>query len=343
MDNESTIIALDAMGGDFGPQVVVPAALRTLNANPDLGLILVGRESEIKDVLADKGAKLGPRLRLQHASEVVDMDEPAALALRGKKDSSMRVAINLVKSGDAHACVSAGNTGALMATARFVLKTLPGIDRPAICKPLPAIKGQTYVLDLGANVDSSADHLFQFAVMGAVLATAIDGNPNPSVGLLNIGEEEIKGNEQVKEAAKVLSDSTLNYVGFVEGDGIYLGDADVVVCDGFVGNVMLKSSEGVAKVFAHFLREEYRRNLFARLSALVSLPVLNSLKKRLDPREYNGASLLGLRGTVIKSHGGADEKAFAVAIREAMIEAKQDVPRLINEQLGSLLLNDQTA
>ncbi len=343
MVNNTATIALDAMGGDFGPEVVVPAALRALDLDPQLSVILVGNEDEIQSRLKSKNARPDPRIQVRHSTQVVDMDEPAANALRGKKDSSMRVAINLVKSGEAQACVSAGNTGALMATARFVLKTLAGIDRPAICKILPAVDGHTYALDLGANVDSSADHLFQFAVMGSVLASAIDSNPNPRVGLLNIGAEEIKGNEQVKEAAKVLSGSQLNYIGFVEGDGIFLGDADVVVCDGFVGNVMLKTAEGVAKMFSHFLKQAYTHNLYGRVAALISAPVLKMLKKRVDPREYNGASLLGLKGIVIKSHGGADEKAYAAAIHEAVLEAKMDVPRLISEQLGSLLLKEKTA
>ncbi len=343
MNQRDVTIALDAMGGDHGPAVVVPAALRALAAHPDLTLILVGRPEAVEAELARHGTDGGGRLRLHPATQVVAMDEAPSHALRGKKDSSMRVAIDLVKRGEAAACVSAGNTGALMATARFVLKTLPGIDRPAICTALPTVRGHTHVLDLGANIDSDAAHLFQFAVMGSVLASAVDGNERPSVGLLNIGEEEIKGNEQVKEAARLLAESPLNYTGFVEGDGIFLGEADVVVCDGFVGNVMLKSSEGVARMIAHYMRQEFRRSLFTRLAGLCALPVLRALKRRIDPREYNGASLLGLQGIVVKSHGGADVKAFAAAIGVAVTEVRQDVPRRISTRLESLLVQEKRA
>ncbi len=339
-----TIVALDCMGGDFGPSVVVPAALRALETHPELSLILVGLEDRIQAALADeKPGPLTERLRIHHASEVVGSDELPSHALRSKKDSSMRVAINLVKQGEAGACVSAGNTGALMATARFVLKTLPGIDRPAICTVLPNIKGgHTHVLDLGANVDSSAASLMEFAVMGAALAQAVDDNPRPSVGLLNIGEEEIKGNERVKEAARLLSESSLNYIGYVEGDGIYMGDADVVVCDGFVGNVMLKTTEGVARMIGQFMKEEFRRNPLTLLSGLVAMPVLRRLRKRIDPRRYNGASLLGLQGIVIKSHGGADAFAFSQAIGEAVVEVRQNVPQLITETLENQLVRKDT-
>ena len=255
----------------------------------------------------------------------------------------MRVAINLVKEGQAQACVSAGNTGALMATARFVLKTLPGIDRPAICTTLPTVSGHVYVLDLGANVDSSAEHLFEFAVMGSELASAVDENSNPTVGLLNIGEEEIKGNERVKEASRLLADSRLNYIGYVEGDGIFLGAADVVVCDGFVGNVMLKTTEGVAKMLSHFMKQEFKKNPFTMLAALISMPVLKAFKRRIDPREYNGASLVGLQGIVIKSHGGADALAFSNAIHEAIMEVTKNVPQRISRQLEATLVGERTA
>ena len=261
------------------------------------------------------------------------MNESPTSALRNKKDSSMRVAINLVKDGMAHACVSAGNTGALMATGRFVLKMLAGIDRPAICTALPTMKGHTHVLDLGANVDSTAEHLYEFAMMGSVLTSALDNNPSPKVGLLNIGEEEIKGNERVKEAARLLADSDLNYIGFVEGDGIYMGAANVVVCDGFVGNVMLKTSEGVAKMIGTFMKQEFRRNPIKKIAGLLAAPALKALKKRIDPRAYNGASLLGLRGIVVKSHGGADNYAFGKAILKARMEAIKNVPELIAQQL----------
>jgi len=325
------------MGGDHGPPVTVSAALHILKRQSDISLVLVGDQAVLESAIGDAGKTFGDRLRIQHASQVVTMDELPSQALRGKKDSSMRVAINLVKEGTAHACVSAGNTGALMATARFVLKTLPGIDRPAICTILPTVTGHTHVLDLGANIDSTAEHLFEFAVMGSVLASAVDNNPNPSVGLLNIGEEEIKGNEQVKQAARLLGESVLNYTGYVEGDGIYLDPPDVVVCDGFIGNVMLKTSEGVAKMFVHYLKREFRRNVFSKLAALIAMPVLKSFGKRLDPRAYNGASLLGLQGIVVKSHGSADEYAFGKAILVARTEAIKNVPRLISDQLEAHL------
>jgi glycerol-3-phosphate acyltransferase PlsX len=332
-----TTIALDAMSGDHGPGVVVPAAARALQEHHALKLILVGDQQVLGEELARNGLALGDRLSIKHASQVVAMDEPPSQALRGKKDSSMRVAIDLVKEGTARACVSAGNTGALMATARFVLKTLPGIDRPAIITALPTIRGHSHVLDLGANVDSSAEVLYQFAVMGSVLASAVDNNPSPTVGLLNIGEEEIKGNEQVKEAAKLLASGGLNYVGFVEGDDINKGTVDVVVADGFIGNVALKSIEGVAKMISHIMKEEFKRNIFTKLAALLVLPVLNAVRRRIDPRTYNGASLVGLRGIVIKSHGSADAFSFSRAINEALLETEKNVPERISEQLEALL------
>jgi len=269
------------------------------------------------------------------------MDESPSKALRNKKDSSMRVAIDLVKSGEAHACVSAGNTGALMATARFVLKTLPNVDRPAIITAVPSVHGDTHMLDLGANVDCTAEHLLQFAVMGSELVKAVDGVERPRVGLLNIGQEEIKGNEQVKKAHELLAVSGLNYVGYVEGDGIYLDDVDLVVSDGFVGNVALKSSEGVAKLVRHLLAVEFKRNLFTRIAGLLALPVLRGFKRTMDPRRYNGASLLGLRGIVIKSHGGADEVAFENAIRIAEKEIHCDIPKRIGERVGRHLGADE--
>ncbi len=341
--SENVTIALDAMGGDVGPAVVVPATLRMLKEMPRLTLVLVGDEAVLRQELAAHDAKASPRLRLHHASQKVEMDDKPSLALRGKKDSSMRVAIDLVKSGEAQACVSAGNTGALMATARFVLKMLPGIDRPAICSALPTMSGPTHMLDLGANVDTSAENLLEFAIMGSVLTSAVQNLAAPSVGLLNIGEEEVKGNERVKEAARLLSDSRLNYVGFVEGDDIYKGCVDVVVCDGFVGNVALKTSEGVAKMISNAMKEEFSRNLLTRLAGLAALPVLNALRRRIDPRRYNGASLLGLQGIVVKSHGGADVLAFTCAIREAVKEVEKNVPQRISKQLEALLSERQTA
>lgn len=334
MSNGITI-ALDAMGGDAGSSVVVPAAVAAIKNNPGINITLVGDETELTAALAVAGSETNSRLKIQHASQRVEMDDLPSNALRNKKDSSMRVALNLVKEGHANACVSAGNTGALMATSRFVLKMLPGIDRPAICTALPSVTSHTLMLDLGANVDCDAEHLFQFAIMGSVLAEAVDGTKKPRVGLLNIGEEEMKGNEQVKEAAHLLSGSMLNYAGYAEGDDIYKGGFDIIVCDGFVGNVSLKTSEGVAKMISAFLKQEFKRNIFTRLAGLVALPVLKALRKRIDPRVYNGASLLGLRGIVIKSHGGADAFAFENAIKVAILEVREDVPQRITAQLQS--------
>ncbi len=329
------------MGGDHGPNVVVPAALSVLKEVKDLKLILVGDHERLVEELKNHGADVGSRLQLKHASQQVEMDELPSVALRGKKDSSMRVAINLVRDGDASACVSAGNTGALMATSRFVLKMLPGVDRPAIISALPTTTGHTHMLDLGANVDSSADELFQFAVMGSVLVQAVDGTQRPTVGLLNIGEEEIKGNERVKEAARMLAESDINYVGYVEGNDIFKGTVDVVVCDGFVGNVALKTTEGVASMISHFMKENFSRNLFTKMVAVIAMPVLKALKNRIDPRRYNGASFVGLNGIVVKSHGGADAFAFANAIKEAIREVEKSVPEKINQQLENLLTEQQ--
>nr|VFJ57981.1 MAG: phosphate:acyl-[acyl carrier protein] acyltransferase [Candidatus Kentron sp. FW] len=330
-------IALDAMGGDYGPSVIVPAAIKILADEPNVRLILVGNEKLLEAALGTHKAKQGERLTIHHASQRVEMDEVVSLAVRNKKDSSMRVAINLVKEGKADACVSAGNTGALMAMARFVLKTLPGIDRPAICTSLPSLTGHAHLLDLGANIDSTPTHLFQFGIMGSVLAGAVDNNPCSKVGLLNVGEEEIKGNESVKEAGRLLSAANIHYIGFVEGDDIYKGVADVIVCDGFVGNVALKASEGVAKMITHFIKQEFKGGLLSRVAGLASKPVLSRLKERVDPRRYNGASLLGLRGIVVKSHGGADVFAFTNAIKQAVAECRKNVPSLISEQLESML------
>ncbi len=330
-------VAVDAMGGDHGPKVTVPAALTALQREPDLDLILVGREQDVQGQVDALGNPMPDRLSLVNATQVVGMDELPAQALRGKKNSSMRVAINLVKSGNADACVSAGNTGALMATARFVLKTLPGIDRPAIVSAMPSLRGHIHMLDLGANVDSPPELLLQFAVMGSILVKYVEHKSDPSIGLLNIGVEDIKGNEIVKRAAELMRQSSLNYKGFVEGDAIYTGDVDVIVCDGFDGNVALKTSEGLAQMITHFMREEYRRNLLTRLAGLISLPVLKALRKRVDHRRYNGATLVGLRGTVIKSHGSADPFAFRQAILEAFTEVKNKVPKHISEELTDMM------
>ncbi len=330
-------IAIDVMGGDHGPHVTIPAAIKCLARNDSLNIILVGSQDAIEAELKAGHAKTGPRLRIRHASEVVAMDESPALALRNKKNSSMRVAIDLVKSGEADACVSAGNTGALMATARFVLKTLPGIDRPAIATFMPSLKGPVLMLDLGANVDCSAEHLLQFAIMGSMLAAVVNHKERPTVGLLNIGEEEIKGNEVVKQAAELIRASHLiNFYGNVEGDDIYKGTTEVVVCDGFVGNVSLKSAEGLAKMVATLLRQEFRRNLLTKLAGLIALPVMNAFKRQVDPRRFNGATLLGLRGVVVKSHGGADRFAFEHAIEAAAEEVEGGVLKRISDQLHQL-------
>jgi glycerol-3-phosphate acyltransferase PlsX len=325
-------IVIDAMGGDHGPHVTVPAALSALKEDEQLNIVLVGLQDAIEAELKAHKASTSPRLRIHHASEVVLMCESPQSALKNKKDSSMRVAINLVKSGEAHACVSAGNTGALMATSRFVLKTLPGIDRPAIASK-PSEKGSTYMLDLGANADCTAEQLLQFAVMGAMLVSCVENKPSPTVGLLNIGSEDIKGNEVVKQTAELLRASHLNFYGNVEGDDIFKGTVDVVVCDGFVGNVALKTTEGLAHMMGKFLTQEFKKNWLTRIMALGAMPVLKAFKKRLDPRLYNGASFLGLRGIVVKSHGGADAVGFNHAIHVAIEEARSGVLQRITQQL----------
>ena len=327
-------VAIDCMGGDHGPHVTVPAALNFLKSNSDVDIVLVGLRDAIEAELKARGAKPGPRLRVHHASEVVLMDESPALALRNKKDSSIRVAVDLVKNGEAQACVSAGNTGALMAVSRFVLKMLPGIDRPAIIAALPSVRGTTYVLDLGANVDCGAEHLLQFAIMGATLVAAVEHKDRPSVGLLNIGIEDIKGNETVKRAAELLRASGLNFHGNVEGDDIYKGTTDVVVCDGFVGNVMLKASEGMVQMVRSFIRQEFMRSVLARLAGVIVMPVLYAFRKRLDPRRFNGATLLGLRGIVVKSHGSADAFGFERAIERAMEEVRNEVLQRLMRRFG---------
>jgi glycerol-3-phosphate acyltransferase PlsX len=331
------------MGGDFGPDVTIPASLDCLKKNPQLKLILVGDEAVLQPLLSQALLEFAGRLTIQHASQCVAMDESPSKALKNKKDSSMRVAINLVRDGLADACVSAGNTGALMATARFVLKMIPGIDRPAIISALPSIYGHTHALDLGGNVDSSAEHLLQFAIMGSEVVKAIEGVENPTVGLLNIGQEEVKGNEQVKAAAKLLESSHLNYIGYVEGNYFNAGNhpVDLIVADGFVGNVALKSIEGAAKMIGTSLKAAFNQNIFTRVVGLIAYPVLRSFKKRIDPRLYNGASFLGLRGLVIKSHGGADVVAFSAAIRLAEIEVQKNVIQKISEQVELILKQRQ--
>ncbi len=338
-------IALDAMGGDHGPVVTVPAALDRLRLDAAVCLILVGDEALLEQQLEQLtlSADERERVTVRHATQVVEMHDVPSKVLRNKKDSSMRVAIDLVKAGEADACVSAGNTGALMATARFVLKMIPGIDRPAIISALPSARGHIHILDLGANVDSSAEHLYQFAVMGTELVKAIDGVERPTVGLLNIGEEEMKGNEQVKQAAKLMSDSQLNFIGFVEGNDIYTGNVDLIVTDGFVGNVALKTSEGLSKMITDAIKQAFGKSWLTKLAGVIAFPVLKSFKQQIDPRSYGGASFLGLRGIVIKSHGGADRLAFSNAIRIACLEVEKDVTEHIGEHVSKIFAESKTA
>lgn len=326
-------ITIDCMGGDHGPSVTVPAALDFLRHHADVELVLVGLEAPIRAQLAKHKAGDEPRLRVVAASEIVSMEDSVEVALRRKKDSSMRVALNLVKEGQAQACVSAGNTGALMAVSRYVLKTLPGIERPALATVMPNVKGFTTVLDLGANVDCEPQHLLQFAEMGHALVAAVEGKERPTIGLLNIGEEVIKGNEVIKRAGELLRASTLNFYGNVEGNDIYKGTTDVVVCDGFVGNVALKTSEGLAQMLSQMIKEEFGRSLLTKAAALVAWPVLSRLRKRVDHRRYSGAALLGLRGLVIKSHGSADAYAFGWAIKRGYDAVRNGVQERLTSAL----------
>jgi glycerol-3-phosphate acyltransferase PlsX len=321
-------IAVDAMGGDHGPRVTVPAALAALKREPNLRIVLVGLGEHLRP-LVDGADGVGDRVRIRETTQVVTMDEKPQDALRKKKDSSMRVAIDLIKAGEVDACVSAGNTGALMATGKFVLKTIDGIDRPAIISRIRARHGHTHMLDLGANSECTAEQLLQFAVMGTIVATDMHGIEKPRVGILNIGEEDMKGDSVVQDAARLLSASTLNYVGFVEGDDIFSGEVDVVVTDGFTGNVALKTMEGLANMLVSAVKTEYTRNPLRYFGAAVSWPVLRSLRREFDPRTYNGASMIGLNGVVIKSHGGADLTSFGNAIRVGYIEAQKGVPTQI--------------
>lgn len=337
--NKIVTIALDAMGGDVGPTVTIPAALSALETHSELKIQAFGQTAVLQQLLSEKYQSKYPqslleRLALHEAPETVEMDEQPVVALRGKKKSSMRLAINSVKQGEALGMVSAGNTGALMAISKFVLNTLPGVSRPAIITTIPCAKGHFYMLDLGANVDCDADQLYQFALMGSVAAGLMENNDSPRVGLLNIGQEAIKGNEQVKLADGLLSASSrLNYVGYVEGDSIFEGAADVVVCDGFVGNVALKSIEGVAKLMTGLVKEAVCHNWGLKLAALIGLPFSGGIKKKLDPRQYNGAALVGLKGCVVKSHGSADERGLARAISVAFDQARLGLPALIAERL----------
>lgn len=324
------------MGGDHGLPTTIPASLGFLARRPENRVLLVGLEPQVTQALAQHNVSLETRRRIEilAADEVVAMDDPPAIALRTKKRSSMRLAIEAVKDGRADAVVSAGNTGALMAIARYVLKTIEGIDRPAIATAMPnKTGGVTTMLDLGANVDCTAEHLYQFAMMGAALVSVTEGKDRPSVGLLNIGEEVIKGNDTVKLAAQMLREGPLNFYGNVEGDDIFKGTTDVVVCDGFVGNVSLKTSEGLAQMLRAFIKEEFTRNLWTRAAALVAMPVLKRFSQRMDHRRYNGASLLGLRGIVIKSHGSADAYSFGYALQRAADEASHG----LNEKIAQTL------
>lgn len=329
----SICIAVDAMSGDYGAQVLVPGVLDQLKINRELRVILVGRDSVLRPYVENIPAELASRVSFQEASQLVTMDEDPRTALRKKKDSSMRVAINLVRDGLADACVSAGNTGALMATARFVLRTLPGIDRPAIIATIPAIGGNTHMLDVGANSHCTAEQLFQFGVMGSVVSADIHELKSPRVGLLNIGVEAIKGTEIIREAGRMLSGSNLNYIGFIEANDIFTGHVDVVVSDGFSGNVALKTLEGAARMISSYMRAEFTRTLFSRIQGLVALPALKAFRKRTDPRRYNGASMVGLNGIVVKSHGSADRIAFGNAIQIALVECQQGVPIQISKLL----------
>jgi glycerol-3-phosphate acyltransferase PlsX len=331
------VIAIDAMGGDFGPRSIVQASIACLLATPSLHLTLVGQASLLEELIARHSGVDRSRLHVVHAGEIITMDERPSLALRGKPDSSMRVALRLLAEGKVQACVSAGNTGALMALSRFTLKTLPGIDRPAMVAAIPTQRGGCQLLDLGANVDCSAEQLYQFAVMGSVAAEAL-GVVRPRVALLNVGTEDIKGSQQVKLAASLLQAAPgLNYIGFVEGDGVYRGEADVVVCDGFVGNVLLKSSEGLASMIAERIERLFQRTLLSRVVGLMARPVMARLKADLAPARHNGASFLGLQGIVVKSHGSADAQGFQSAIQRALIEIQENLPQRLRGRLEDLL------
>ncbi|CAM8629478.1 PlsX Fatty acid/phospholipid biosynthesis enzyme [Oxalobacteraceae bacterium] len=335
-------ISIDCMGGDHGPSVTVPAALAFVKQQHDAHLLLVGREDAIRAELRKLGAEQHPQLSIVNATEVVEMDDTLEVALRRKRDSSMRVAVEQVKEGAAQACVSAGNTGALMAVSRYLLKTIAGVDRPAICTILPNQKdGPTYVLDLGANVDCEPFHLHQFALMGSALVAAVEGHARPTVGLLNVGEEDIKGNELVKQTAELLradhEKGLINFYGNVEGNDIFEGTTDIVVCDGFVGNVTLKAAEGLGRLIKGVLVTELKKGWLNMLGALLAQGALRRISQRLNPSRYNGASLLGLRGLVFKSHGGESAYGFEWAIRRAFEAARHDVLSRIEATIGELM------
>ena len=334
---KETRIAVDAMGGDGGPKIIMPSVKEFLLENRSVKVDVYGDEKILSKYLNIFDKNISKNLTIVHTDEKVLSEDSPSHALRHKKNSSMSMAIKSVKDKNAQACVSAGNTGALMAISRFILGTLDGIDRPAIESMLPSLNGHTHVLDLGANIDSKAEHLYQFAVMGSALSSVLDEKENPTIGLLNVGEESIKGNTQVKDAHDLLLSSRLNYVGFVEGDDIFCGNTDVIVCDGFVGNIALKASEGTAKFITSKLKDEFKKNIFTKISGILSMIVLNSFKKVADPRKYNGASLLGLKGIIVKSHGGADSFAFNNSLKIALKEVNKDVPSCIDKKLKEIL------
>ena len=339
--HQKITIALDMMSGDHGTSSSAPAAIDAINKFNDIFLLLIGDEGQINSLLSEKIKKLeGVKYRIIHTKEHISMNDDIVSAIRSKKKSSMRLAVNAVKNKEANACVSAGNTGALMALSKIILKTIPGIDRPAICGSLPTKTSQFHMLDLGANVECSAKHLYEFAIMGSALVQSLNLKTKPVIGLLNIGSEDFKGNETIKTAGQLIQKSNLNYAGFVEGDDMFNGKFDVIVTDGFAGNIALKSIEGVAKVISHFIKKEFTKNIFTKLSALISLPVMKSFKNKVDPRKYNGASLLGLQGIVVKSHGGADSLAFSQAVETAYYEVKNELLEKIDSLIRTELSNE---
>ncbi|MFE8071545.1 phosphate acyltransferase PlsX [Marinobacteraceae bacterium S3BR75-40.1] len=332
-ENHEIVLAVDAMGGDRGPEVAARAAARAVAEDEALSILLVGQQ----DVLKAFSFVEHPRIRLVHADNVVAMDERPSHALRHKMDSSMAVALRQVSEGQAQACVSAGNTGALMSLGRYLLKMYPGMERPAIIKRIPSLHGRCFVLDLGANVDASAENLYQFAIMGSLMAQVIDRKSRPRVALLNVGSEEIKGSEQVRLAAHMMAEcERLHYIGYVEGDDLFQDVADVVVCDGFVGNIALKTGEGVAGMLMEVIEKAFTHNIFTRILGALARPYLRRVLKQIDPARHNGASLLGLQGVVVKSHGNAGEQAFLAALRQAAKEAKMELPARVGERLDEM-------
>ncbi len=327
-------IAIDAMGGDIGPPATVSGTLSAMEANEHLRVVFVGDSEAIRQQLKHHGRVDSGRIAIEHAEQVVEMTDAPAQALRSKRKSSMRIAVNLLQSGEVQACVSAGNTGALMAISKYVLDTFPGIQRPAIIGQLPTIRGHVHMLDLGANVDSSAAVLLQFGIMGSTFVKYMNDTQHPSVALLNNGSEDIKGSETVKQAAALFRESSLKYHGFIEGDEIYTGDVDIIVCDGFLGNIALKTSEGVSKLIQHAMNIEFRRNVFRKIAGVIAMPSIRGLRNAIDPRLYNGAAFLGLKGNVIKSHGNADSLAFDAAVRKAVEEVKFDIPAQIGREIS---------